>query len=647
MPNQNRHLAAIMFTDIVGFTSLMGKDEGKAMDALRLNKKIHQVAIKKYNGKWLKEMGDGTLSSFKTISDAVYCAGEVINGCGINDIMLRIGIHQGEIIEIGDDIFGDGVNIASRLEPLAEPGQILVSGPIHRNIKNKPGIESTFLKETELKNIDESIKIYSVKISGQKGLEMNFNNRSEEKITQENSIAVLPFVNMSNDPDQDYFCDGLSEELLNVLAKLDKFKVAARTSTFIFKGSKLDIARIGKKLNVDTILEGSVRKSKNRMRITAQLINVHDGFHLWSERYDREVEDIFDIQDEIALAILDALKVKLLGRERDEVLKRSTDNPMAYDMYLKGRLNFHKFTPDGYLKGIEYYKGAIEIEPTYAKAYAGMASCYLNLWHFEIIPSESGLKHMKDATFKSMEFDDQIAESQLAMARYILWYEFNPKKAVEFFKKAMNFNPNIPDALSHYGFATAFLGDKDKALALGAKAIELDPFSPMTNLDYASLFWQCEEYERLEEQCRKLIDLHPNFFGGYWFLGFYFWSVGKYEKAINSFESVLDRIRGIYLYSLLGCLYGITGDNKKAKSTLKEIDKLTEGKPRAHFSHALVYAGMNDMDTFFHYLEKAKKERTGLMIFLDLFRKRLVPALKDTNRLLDYMKTEGIPIYPF
>jgi TolB-like protein len=647
MPNQTRHLAAIMFTDIVGFTTLMGKDEDKAMEALRLNKKIHQSAIKKYNGKWLKEMGDGTLSSFKTISDAVYCAGQVINGCGINDIMLRIGIHQGEIIEIGDDIFGDGVNIASRLEPLAEPGQILVSGPIHRNIKNKPGIESTFLKEAELKNIDESIKIYSVKISGQKELGLDFSNQAQAKPTQEKSIAVLPFVNMSNDPDQDYFCDGLSEELLNVLAKLDKFKVAARTSSFIFKGSRLDIARIGKKLNVNTILEGSVRKSKNRMRITAQLINVHDGFHLWSERYDRETEDIFDIQDEIALAILDALKVKLLGSEKDETLKRSTDNPLAYDLYLKGRLNFHKFTPDGYLQGIEYYKGAIDIEPTYAKAYAGMASCYLNLWHFENIPSDKGLKQMRNATFKSMEFDDQIAESHLAMARYILWYEFNPEKAAKEFEKAMSYNPNIPDALSHYGFAVAFLGDKEKALALGAKAIELDPFSPMTNLDYASLNWQCERYDGLEEQSRKLIDLHPNFFGGYWFLAFYYWSVGKYEEAIDTFESVLDRISGIYIYSLLGCLYGIIGDKEKARKTIEEIDKLKEGKPGSNFSYSLVYAGMNDMAKFFMYLNKANKERTGLLIFLDILRRRLVPGFKNNAKLLEYMKKEGLPIYPF
>jgi len=636
-----------MFTDIVGFTTLMGKDEDKAMEALRLNKKIHQSAIKKYNGKWLKEMGDGTLSSFKTISDAVYCAGQLINGCGINDIILRIGIHQGEIIEIGDDIFGDGVNIASRLEPLAEPGQILVSGPIHRNIKNKPGIESTFLKETELKNIDESIKIYSVKISGQKGLGLDFSNKSEEKIAQENSIAVLPFVNMSNDPDQDYFCDGLSEELLNVLAKLDKFKVAARTSSFIFKGSRLDIARIGKKLNVNTILEGSVRKSKNRMRITAQLINVHDGFHLWSERYDRETEDIFDIQDEIALAILDALKVKLLGSEKDEILKHSTDNPRAYDLYLKGRLNFHKFTPDGYLQGIEYYKAAINIEPTYAKAFAGMASCYLNLWHFENIPSDEGLKQMRNATFKSMEFDDQIAESHLAMARYILWYEFNPEKAAREFEKAMSYNPNIPDALTHYGFAMAFLGDKDKALALGAKAIELDPFSPMTNLDYASLNWQCEHYDGLEEQSRKLIDLHPNFFGGYWFLAFYYWSVGKYEKAIDTFEGVLGRISGIYIFSLLGCLYGITGDKEKARKTIEEIDKLKEGKPGSNFSYSLVYAGMNDMDKFFMYLNKANKERTGLLIFLDILRKRLVPGFKNNAKLLEFMKKEGLPMYPF
>jgi len=216
-------------------------------------------------------------------------------------------------------------------------------------------------------------------MEGQSNPEASANPTDEPKQDSEKSIAILPFVNMSNDPEQKYFCEGLSEELINVLSQLDKFKVASRTSSFSFKEKNLDIAKIGQKLNVETVLEGSVRKSQNRIRITAQLINVRDGFHLWSQRYDREMTDIFNIQDEIALAILDALKITLLGEDKVAVLKHGTNNPEAYKLYLKGRFNFHKFSPEGYKAAIRYYEKAIEIEPDYAEAYAGIASSYLHL----------------------------------------------------------------------------------------------------------------------------------------------------------------------------------------------------------------------------------------------------------------------------
>ncbi|HZJ58727.1 MAG TPA: adenylate/guanylate cyclase domain-containing protein, partial [Chitinophagaceae bacterium] len=248
---------------------------------------------------------------------------EICNG--EREFQLRIGIHLGEVIFENGDVFGDGVNVASRIQALASPGTTWVSEIVFRNIENKRGISTDFIKETTLKNVQYPVKIYQLRS------EKEIQNRifSTQTII-EKSIAVLPFVNMSGDPDNEYFCDGLSEELLNVLAKVDGLKVASRTSSFLFRGKGTDITEIGNKLKVATVLEGSVRKSGNRLRITAQLINATDGYHLWSERYDRNLEDIFDIQDEISLAILNALKVKLLGDEKAEVLKRYTGNTEAY-----------------------------------------------------------------------------------------------------------------------------------------------------------------------------------------------------------------------------------------------------------------------------------------------------------------------------
>jgi len=269
MPEQTRQLAAIMFTDIVGYTALMGKDEQRAFDILQKNRDIQKPIIEQNSGKWIKELGDGILASFPAVSDAVAAAVSIQEICnGEREFQLRIGIHLGEVIFENGDVFGDGVNVASRIQALASPGTTWVSEIVFRNIENKRGISTDFIKETTLKNVQYPVKIYQLRS------EKEIQNRifSTQTII-EKSIAVLPFVNMSGDPDNEYFCDGLSEELLNVLAKVDGLKVASRTSSFLFRGKGTDITEIGNKLKVATVLEGSVRKSGNRLRITAQLIN--------------------------------------------------------------------------------------------------------------------------------------------------------------------------------------------------------------------------------------------------------------------------------------------------------------------------------------------------------------------------------------
>lgn len=643
---QGRQLAAIMFTDIVGYTAMMGKDEEHAFKILEQNRKLHQITIPEFHGTLLKELGDGVMASFNAASDAVLCAKKIQETYKDDAVVsLRIGIHLGEVVFEENDVFGDGVNIASRIEQLAPAGAIYISESVLRNVENKREIDAVFIGEKVLRNVKHPVKIYGVKMDGGVNLGDSGDSSSISATAPEKSIAILPFVNMSNDPDQEYFCDGLTEELLNSLAQLDKFKVASRTSSFMFKGRNLDIMEVGQKLHVNTVLEGSVRKSQNRIRITAQLINVQDGYHLWSERYDRELVDIFDIQDEIALAIMDALKLKLLGREKTNMLKRSTENPEAYQLYLKGRQNFHKLTPDGYLKAIEFYKAAIEIDPAYSKAYAGMASCYLNLWHFDLVPADESLPFMIEATNKSMEFDDQNAESHLALARLKFWYDYNAVEAAEEFEKVVQFNPNIPDALTHYGFVRCFLGDRKKGITLGKKASELDPFSPMTSFDLAAILWMCQDYGALEEQCNKMIELYPNFWGGYFYLGICFWSQGDYVQSIAAFEKSVSLQNSLLLLSMLGGVYGIKGDKDKAREILSRMDEITKGEPMASFCYALVHAGLDDMDSTFDYLEKAGSERTGLLIFLDVgFRmNHLIPAFDNNPRMEEFIKRAGIP----
>ncbi|HEY6436130.1 MAG TPA: adenylate/guanylate cyclase domain-containing protein, partial [Ignavibacteriaceae bacterium] len=335
-----RQLAAIMFTDIVGYTALMGNDEQKAFTILNKNRALQKPIIEQYHGRWIKELGDGVMTSFSTVSDAVNAAIKIQEACAIsNDFQLRIGVHLGEVVFENEDVFGDGVNISARIQAIANPGCIYISEAVHNNVSNKKDIQTKFIKEVILKNVKEPVKVYEVITVNSEPI---IPEKQKENISQ-NSIAVLPFANMSSDPEQEFFSDGISEEIINMLAQVPGLKVAGRTSSFFFKGKNQDLRLIGEQLNVNHILEGSVRKSGNKLRITAQLIELVDGYHLYSEKFDRELEDIFDIQDEIALAILNAIKIKLLDTEKRNVLKRYTDNPEAYQLYMQGRFYYNKW----------------------------------------------------------------------------------------------------------------------------------------------------------------------------------------------------------------------------------------------------------------------------------------------------------------
>jgi TolB-like protein len=285
----------------------MGEDEQRAFQILKENTQLQKPIIEKYKGRWLKELGDGVMVSFTTVSDAVYAAQEIQQQCrALGEFSLRIGIHQGEIVFNGDDVFGDAVNIASRIQSVASIGSIWISDAVQKNISNKKEIQTKFIKEEKLKNVKELIRIYEVITHDAKNNIQSTQETSEK--SSDKSIAVLPFVNMSNDPEQEYFCDGISEEIINALAQLSNLRVIARTSAFGFKGKNLDVREIGRMMNVNTLLEGSVRKAGNQLRITTQLINVADGSHLWSNRYDRVLEDVFAIQENIAEHVATALK---------------------------------------------------------------------------------------------------------------------------------------------------------------------------------------------------------------------------------------------------------------------------------------------------------------------------------------------------
>lgn len=430
------------------------------------------------------------------------------------------------------------------------------------------------------------------------------------------SIAVLPFVHMSADADNEYFCDGLAEELLNALAQVEGLKVAARTSAFSFKDKNVEVGEVGKALRVRTVLEGSVRRAGSRLRITVQLVNVADGYHLWSERYDREMKDIFDVQDEITLAVVEALKVKLLGEEKSAVLRRHTDDPEAYELYLKGRYYLHKHTPEGWQRALEFFDQAIEKEPEYAPAHAGKANGLALLLYYSDAPPQEAIRKWEAAANRALASDGGLAEARLAKAGIHFYHEWDWAAAEREYKQAIRLSPSSADARQYYALFLASRGRFGQAIGEGRKALELDPLSLPTNLNVGWTYWFANQWEDTLAQGRKLAELEPNYFGAHWLLGALYWAQGNYEEAIRAHQKSLSLNRNLVALGMLGALYGIVGKRDEAQGVLSQLLEMRE-RQNVAFHIARVYSGLGVNDKALEWLERAVAKRNMELVFLE------------------------------
>jgi serine/threonine-protein kinase len=436
--------------------------------------------------------------------------------------------------------------------------------------------------------------------------------------TIRNSIAVLPFINTSADAENEYFCDGLAEELLNALAKIEELKVAARTSAFSFKGKDVNVSQIARTLNVNTILEGSVRKSGNRLRILVRLINATDGYQLWSERYDRQMQDIFDVQDEITLAVVDALKVQLLGEDKAVVLKRYTDNTEAYELYLKGRFHYNKHTPDGWKRAIEYYEQAIEKEPDYAPAYAAMTSALVFAWFFGVLPPREAIAKCRAAADRALEIDDRLDESHAALGRIGFYYEWDWMKGERGYRRAVEINANSANA--HLGLGMILVSRErfDDAIREGRRAVELDPLSLVTNLYMGWIYYFADRAEDALKQVGKMVEIEPRFHGAYWLKGTVHLTRGKYEEAVESLEMSQKLGGNPIAKGYLGCAYARAGKHEEALGVLNQLLAMRDELRSEAFTIARVYSALGHQDKTFEWLEKAIDERNGEIVLFDV-----------------------------
>jgi serine/threonine-protein kinase len=608
-----------MFTDIVGYTALMGHSEQKAFTILNKNRAVQKPIIEQFSGRWIKELGDGVMASFNTVSDAVNAAIKIMESCNAtNEFQLRIGIHLSEVVFENDDVFGDGVNIASRIQSAAKPGSIFISESVYRNVSNKKDIQTKFIKEETLKNVKEPVRLYEVITSN--SADLLFENTQPEAAqittTSKNSIAVLPFANMSSDPEQEYFSEGISEEIINMLSQVPGLKVAGRTSSFSFKGKNQDLRLIGEQLNVDHILEGSVRKSGNKLRITAQLIKVADGFHLYSEKFDRELQDIFEIQDEISLAILNAIKIKLFAGEKEAVLKKYTDNVEAYQLYLQGRYHVNKYSgTDAFLKGIKYYKQAIKISPDYALAYAGMAYCYMELCMDSLLPREQCLPQMHHVVKRAMELDDTIAESNLALANLKVFMEWDFKGVDKLFQKILGINPNSSEGHRFYAFYLKFTGDNEGACKHASIAYDLDPFSMAGNWEIAWIFIWSNQSEKGMEIGKGLMRMEPEFFGGHFIVGYILMFQKKYDEAKPLLEMAVKLYPIFMTLRALATIHWKTGNEAKCRQLIAEMESMGKTTAISNRDMGEIYAVIGEYGMAVKYFKKGVENRDGMMLF--------------------------------
>jgi TolB-like protein/class 3 adenylate cyclase/Flp pilus assembly protein TadD len=644
--SQLRKLVAIMFADMTGFTAMMQEDEAKAKILRNRQQQTLENLIPGHNGTIVQFFGDGTLSIFDSAIDAVKCGIEIQKELQKEpQVRLRIGIHSGDVVYDTKGLYGDCVNIASRIESISVPGAVLISDKIFDEVKNHVDIKTVPLGKVNLKNVKRPIEVHAI---ANEGLVVPTTVQIGIKAGSDKSIAVLPFVNMSADPENEYFSDGISEEILNSLTHVEGIRVTARTSSFSFKGKNEDIREIGNKLGVSNILEGTVRRAGKKIRINVQLISAVDGYQIWSEAYDSELEDIFQVQDEIACKIVNRLKVNFAVNEKTEpVIKPSTENIEAYNLYLKGRYYWNKSNPEDILRAIKTFEEAIQLDPNFALPYCALSYCYSFMGSSGLMPPAEAYPKAKDCTLKAIELDPNHAESHLSLATIKFYHNWDFEGAEASLKKAADLGLNSSLFNQVQGWFLIAIGNFEKAIEKIQQALALDPLSLPLMSTLGDAYSFAGRFEEGLAQYNKLIELEPNFRRGFEGRGMIYLAMGENEKAVKDFEQyhklVGHPLKGL---SSLGHAYAAAGQTDKALEVVEKLKLREQNEPGVllHMDYAFLYSGMKQFDLAFDYLNKTYDQRMGIACLGMIFciRYPMLNELKSDPRFKELTQKMGL-----
>ena len=609
MPEDSRRLAAIMFTDMVGYTALGQRNESLSLALVEEQRKVIRPILSRHNGREVKTIGDAFLVEFPNALDAVRCAFDIQRATREfnmslpeeKKVRLRVGVHLGDVVESQGDISGDAVNVASRIEPLAEEGGVCLTRQIYESTHNKLEMPMLSMGMKSLKNVAEPMEVYKMVMPWEK------EHVEAAPHFDSKRVAVLPFVNMSPDPNDEYFADGMTEELIDRLAQVKSLKVIARTSVMSFKKKEKKASEIARELDVGTLVEGSVRKAGNRIRVTVQLISAGREEHLWSSHYDGNLDDIFAVQSEIAEKVAGELKVQLLESDKKTLEKKPTENPEAYSDFLRGRELFRDGTETSLRQALALFEKAVELDPSFARAHVGVAECHQSLAGGGYEPMGVMLIAVKSSLKNALVLDPDLAEAHASLAYLHMHEDDLPSEEAEA-RKALELNPSLPEAYYILHDVAGIKGEPEEMVKNIETAYRLDPIRPSYIFRLGLVYFMTGREQEALEHWRKTEHLDPA--QAYRNMTDYYLSKGDIDEA-RELHSKFEKLRPTHPWVTYmgGFIDAMAGDREKAMSAIKKIQERKMG-PIGYNYLAYVYHALGDMDRYFEYMNRALEEHT-------------------------------------
>lgn len=640
MPESSRRLAAIMFTDLVGFTTLSQQNETLALSVLDEQRELLRPIFNKHGGREVKTIGDAFLVDFPSALSAVKCAYEIqktARECNNSlpeerRVQLRIGVHLGDIVKSEGDISGDAANVASRIESLAESGGVCLTRQVYDHVQNKFDLPLRSLGAKSLKNLRAPVEVFKMVMPWEGAM-------TEEPVELDSRrVAVLPLKNMSPDPNDEYFADGMTEELITALSGVRELTVIARTSIMQYKNSPKRVTDVGRELRTGTVIEGSVRKAANKVRIAVQMVDAKTEGHLWVQNYDRQMDDIFAIQSEIAEKVADVLKVKLIESARRRLEIRPTENTEAYTLYLKGRYYWNERTKPSVERGVAYLRKAIQTDPDLALAYSDLADAHVVMAGYGMIPATEAQARVREYATRALEIDPTLSQPHAALAS-IHERNFRWPEAENEYKLAIKLNPNNATAHHWYALHLSFKRNEN-ALQEWRRAKELDPLSLIICSAFGYyLVWQGHQEEGLE-MLRSVIEMNDQFGVGHMNLAFAFIAAGMNADAAVEAKKIIGLSAEANYAAVAACAYAKAGLREEAVAILNRLLRQSSTHYIDPESVASIYAALQDEAKTLDWLDRAVNEKSAGIPYIRVF-----PAyefLEDNPRFMEISKKIGL-----